>query len=261
MLPLSSSVQEQPIISPDDKILDVIDTAPDLPQNPDQVDQPSPVVVETDAACHRAAGVLADGGPPLVENVDEAMWENILNVDAPGEHAVEVFFAGAPSVSARNDLPPPPPEPPPASTRSPHQESTSNVPFEESSFTDFPPFRKGRRGLLEHPKFPRPLECSQPTYPSFDCHVPTVGPVYVPTDEELSRAEPFIGFSAPLRTPDKQWVPAGASARLSCPLRCDPKLLPDADLAKSLLLHIDPKDKFLRDTLLVCLPGTSTRSF
>ena len=99
---------------------------------------------------HGTAAVLADEGPVLVEIVDEANWENILNVDAHSEHAVEVFPAGAPSVFARNDLPPPPPEPPPARAKSPHQESTSNVPFGESSFTDFPPFRKGRRGLREH---------------------------------------------------------------------------------------------------------------
>ena len=260
MLPLPSVLQELSVNVQDD-ILDVIDIPPDLPQNPSQVAPPFSAEVWTDATDHGTAGVLANGGPVLVEIVDEARWENILNVDAPGEHAVEVFPASAPSVSARNDLPPPPPEPPPARAKSPHQESTSNVPFGESSFTDFPPFRKGRRGLREHPKFPRPLECSQPTLPSFDYNVPTVSPVYVPTDEELSRAEPFIGFSAPLRTPGKQWVPAGASARLSCPLRCDPKLLPNAEVAKSLLLHIDPKDKFLRDTLLVCLPGTSNVRF
>ena len=260
MLPPISALQEQSV-NVYDKILDVIDNSPDLPQNPSQVAPPFSAEVETDDTPHGTAGVLANGGPLLVEIIDEANWDNILNVDAPGEHAVEVFPASAPSVFARNDLPPPPPEPPPARAKSPHQETTSNVPNGESSFTDFPPFRKGRRGLREHPKFPRPLECSQPTFPSFDYDVPTVSPVYVPTDEELSRAEPFIGFSAPLRTPGKQWVPAGASARLSCPLRCDPKLLPDAEVAKSLLLHIDPKDKFLRDTLLVCLPGTSNVRF
>ena len=77
----------------------------------------------------------------------------------------------------------------------------------------------------------------------------------------MLRAEPFIGFSAPLRTPVKRWVPAGASARLSCPFRCDPSLLPDAALAGAFLLHIDPKDKFLRDTQLVALPGTSSVRF